>query len=74
MLNELPSVWTYLKQLWQDHTASNITKKISPKEEKENIDKPQKETRTITPKSEKRIEEIHPSLTETTANVSPESF
>jgi hypothetical protein len=32
MLNELPSLWTYLKQLWQDHTASNVTKKISPKE------------------------------------------
>jgi hypothetical protein len=74
MLNELPSIWTYLRQLWQDHTARNITKKISPKEEKENIDKPQKETRTITPKSEKRIEKIQPSLTETTANVSPESF
>jgi hypothetical protein len=36
MLNELPSLWTFLKELWQSHTEKNVTKRISSKLRKEN--------------------------------------
>ena len=35
MLNELPSLWTFLKELWQNHAEQNVTKQILSKLAKE---------------------------------------
>jgi hypothetical protein len=35
MLNELPSLWTFLKELWQNHAEKNVTKQILSKLTKE---------------------------------------
>ena len=36
MKNELPSLWTFLKKLWQSHAKKNVTKRMSSKLRKEN--------------------------------------
>jgi hypothetical protein len=35
LLNEIPSLWTFLKELWQNHAEKNVTKQILSKLAKE---------------------------------------